>query len=764
VVFSLRVPSGAGDWHVREVDISEELSGEYVAIVDVESDDPLADPHDLLGRAALLLMQRDSVDAPPRTWAGVVRAVEEPWSGEAFDRRLARLTVEPAFACLKEEVTTRKFQEMTIPAVVREVLAQVHTDLGRDVRSLLVREQEKPDSSIAYAVRDLCVQYGERTFDFIRRVLAEEGIAYFFESDDERESLVLIDDGTAFPLLGKPVRYLPLAGMARSEESVSSFLVRRGRAPRKAVLRGFDPTRHLALDGRLERLAEQGGAGTGDGTTYDPGTAVTLFGAKGDDYSQSDIEWQARLRLERELTKSAEGRGSGDVLAFRPGLVFELDPGGLASMRREKFLITAVRHRGRNPDRRAGDRPSGEGTPDYANEFTCLPAGLPFRPAPLPKPRAVEDWGIVVSPSDGDPIFTDRHGRVRVRFGYDREEGVRADLCSTWLPVAQAWAGSGYGVQIIPRAGMLVRLRYLFGDPDRPFVAGCLPTARNTLPSPLPEEKSRLTIRTRSLRNGGNDLEHYNEISLEDAAQREEVFIRAGHDYRREVLNDERVEVGGDEHRTIAQKQTIEVGGDRKLTVKESEQIRIKQGRSVEVVGDEERHVHGKDTTTVAREMRVEVRGPRTTTVKGLDKGTFQDGRHHEVKGNDDLHVTETLTTVADVEFRAEQGASFFSLKDGDAHVRASGSLTLEVDGGTLHMKPDGEAVLQCNTKVELSCGEASIVLTPDKVEIAAPEVQLTGANGSVKLDRSGATTTGLNVTSSALGKNELTGAFVKAN
>jgi type VI secretion system secreted protein VgrG len=575
---------------------------------------------------------------------------------------------------------------------------------------------------------------------------------------------VLVDDGVSFPVHGSPVRYLPLAGMTRTEEAVSSFHLRRGRAPRRAVLRGFDPTRHIHLDGTRERHSEEGGPGSGDGTSYDPGTAVTLFGAKGDDYTQSDVEWQARLRLERELTKSAEGRGSGDVLAFRPGLVFELDPGGLGALPLEKFLLTAVRHRGCNPDRRAGDRQPSEGTPDYSNEFTCLPAGLPFRPSPLPKPRAIEDWGIVVSPSENDPIFTDRHGRVRVRFGYDRDESARADLCSTWLPVAQAWMGSGYGLQIIPRAGMLVRIRYLFGDPDRPFVAGCLPTARNTLPSPLPEEKSRLTLRTRSLRDGGHDLEHYNEISLEDAAEREEVFIRAGRDYRREVLNDERVEVGGDEHRTIAQKQAIEVGGDRKVTVNESEHVRIKQGRTVDVVGDEERHVHGKDTTTVARDMRVEVTGPRTTTVKGLDRGKFHAGRHHEVQGDDDLHVTKTLTTIADVELRAEQGASFLSLKDGNAHLRASGSLTLEVDGGTLHMKPGGEAVLQCNTKVEIACGEASIVLTPDKVEIAAPEVQLTGANGSVKLDRSGVTTTGLNVTSSALGKNELTGAFVKAN
>lgn len=759
VIFSIRFDGDVGTtWHVRTIDIREELSGAYVATVDVESDDIFADPSALMGMASVLSMVRDEPTARPRFWAGVTRAVEDSFMADASRRRYARLFVEPAFACLREETQTRRLQEMTVPQIVRDVLAATDGSLNRSVVAHLVREQERPNSELAYATRDLCFQYGESTYEFLRRILAEEGISYFFGSNAERETLFLADDTLGFVEHDVDVPIILNQGVLPKEESISVFAVRQGRSARRATIKAFDPTRHIDIESRRERADDQGPAGSGDAITYDPGSQVTFFSAKDDAYTQTDIEAQARLQIEREICASMHGQGTSTVLGFRPGLVFKLNTDSLAgAFDGGKFLVTSVRHQGRNPTRRGGDVAEAGA---YSNEFGCMPAHIQFRPPIIPKPRAIEDWGIVVSESDGDPILTDRHGRVKVRFGSDRDQ----QRPSTWLPVAQAWAGPGYGIQIIPRAGMVVRIRYLFGDPDRPFVAGCLTTARNVLPSALPEGKSRLTIRTRSLRNGGNDLEHYNEISLEDAAGREEVFIRAGHDYRREVLNDERVAIGHDEHRLVGHDQTIEVHGHRKITVTKDESTHIKQGRTVEIAGNDERHVHGKDTVTIDRESSTIVHGTRTTFVAGLEKETFNAGRLQEVEGKDELKVTETLSVVADEEFRATQGTTTFALKGGDASLRAAGSITLKVDGATLLMKPDGEAVLQCDKRLELACGEARVVLTPDKVEIAAPEVQLTGANGAVTLDSSGATTTGLNILSSALGTNELTGAFVKAN
>jgi type VI secretion system secreted protein VgrG len=749
-------------WHVRSIHVAEELSGEFMARVEIEADDPLADPGVLLGASATLTLARAAFPPVSRRWSGVVRFVEEPATSGFLEKRLAVVVLEPAFACLKESTLTRKFQEMTVPDVLREVLKEVEGPFERETQLNLLREKDGPEAETAYAVRDLCVQYGESTYQFLRRLMAEEGMAYFFVPGEGAEKLVVVDDNTSFPDELGTVQLLPTSDKVQLEEAVHSFNLVRSRGPRRAEVRGFEVTQHRAL--RAERSREDAGVPgqRGDAELYQPAQRVTPFGFKDDVYKQSDIRVQAALDLERALCRGIEGRGTGSVIGFAPGQVFTLAtetlglPHGGGS-----YLITTVHHSGESPERFAG---SATPAHEYENSFTCIPASVPFRPPLLPKPTAIEDWALVVSAFAADPIHTEKHGRVRVRFGYDREESQPADRCSPWIPVLQGWAGNGYGLQIIPRAGMLVRIRYLFGDPDRPFVAGCLPTGMNALPSALPMHKTRLTLRTRSLRSGGDDRVHFNEITLEDAAEKEELFIHAGHDYRRKVLHDERTEIDHDETRAVGNDQTLEVNGKRTKTVHKDEVITVKQKRVTTVQGDNSRHVHGKDTQAVQKEQVVTVHGPRTVTVDKLDKGTFYAGRDQTVTGDDKLHVTGRHVAIADEEWRAQQGATELVLKEGHARLNAAGDITLKVNGAQLKMAKDGSAVLECTTKIALTCGDSSIVVTPSKIEIASPEVQLTGTNGAVTLDRAGATTTGLNVSSTALVKNELTGAFVKAN
>jgi type VI secretion system secreted protein VgrG len=749
-------------WHVRSIHVAEELSGEFMARIEIEADDPLADPGALLGASASLTLSRDTFPPISRRWSGVVRFVEEPATSGFLEKRLAVVVLEPAFACLKEWTLTRKFQEMTVPEVLREVLTELEGAFERETQLKLLREKDGPEADTAYAVRDLCVQYGETTHQFLRRLMAEEGMAYFFVPGEGAEKLVVVDDNTSFPDELGTVQLLPTSEKVQHAEAVHSFNLVRGRGPRRAEVRGFEVTQHRAV--RAERDREDAGVPgqRGDAELYQPGTRVTPFGFKDDVYKQSDIRVQAALELERSLCRGIEGRGMGDVIGFAPGQMFTLATetlglphGGGA------YLITTVHHAGENPERFASSETPAHA---YENSFTCIPAGVAFRPPLQPKPTAVEDWALVVSAFPADPIHTEKHGRVRVRFGYDRDESQLADQCSPWIPVLQGWAGNGYGLQIIPRAGMLVRIRYLFGDPDRPFVAGCLPTGMNALPSPLPMHKTRLTLRTRSLRSGGDDRVHFNEITLEDAAQKEELFIHAGHDYRRKVLHDERTEIDHDESRAVGNDQTLEVNGKRTKTVHKDETITVKQKRATTVEGDNTRHVHGKDTQTVQKEQVVTVHGPRTVTVDKLEKGIFYAGRDETVTGDDKLHVTKRHVAIADEEWRAQQGATELVLKDGHARLNAAGDITFEVKGARLKLQDDGTAVLACDQQIELMCGESSIVVTPSRIEIASPEVQLTGTNGAVTLDRAGATTTGLNVSSTAMVKNELTGAFVKAN
>lgn len=755
----------AGEWHVRAMQIVEELSGQFEARVEIEADDPAADPARLLGASATLILSRSTVPVLVRHWSGIVRRVEETTTGDTMKQRRGVVTLEPAFACLKETLLTRKFQEKTVPKVLRETVGGVEEAFERQqARLRLLRKEDQRDDDNCYAVRDLCVQYGETTYAFLRRLMSEEGMSYYFEQGEGAEQMVVVDDNTAFTDALGPVQLLPPGDKLQSSEAVHAFSVVRGRGPRRAEVHAYEPTAPRELKAERRREDADGADRRGEGLIHQPGTHVTPFGFADGVYRQSDIRVQAGLELERALARTVEGNGTGNVIGFAPGNIFTLATDLLGLARGGgKYLITSVLHSGENPERFAtGAAPAQE----YQNAFTCIPANVPFRPPLLPKPAAVEDWGVVVSAFKGDPIDTERHGRVRVRFGYDRErsEDDPAGLCSPWIPVLQGWAGDGYGLQIIPRAGMLVRIRYLFGDPDRPFVAGCLPTVDNVLPSALPEQKTRLTLRTRSLRAAGSDLQHFNEITLDDAAEREALFIHAGRDYHRKVLHDERTEIDHDETRMVGNDQTLEVKGQRTKTVHKDEVVTVKHKRTTTVQGDDSRHVLGKDSLTVEKEQVVTVHGPRTTTIDELETGVFLASRDEKVTGDDKLHVTERHVTIADGEWRAEQGPTHLSLTGGNARLDAGGNIVLEVQGAKLTMEKGGKALLTCDTSVSLVCDGSSIVMTPEKIEIASPEVQLTGAAGSIKLDRAGATTTGSNVCSTATQKNELTGAFVKAN
>jgi type VI secretion system secreted protein VgrG len=762
VDYRLDFEGGGSAWLVRKIEVREALSGDFTANVEIENDDATADPVELLGISATLALSRATPELLERTFSGIVRVVTEPWGLDLAGRRRCAIIIEPAFACLKEETLTRKFQDVTVPDVLRAVLEPFAKKFNRKFELRLSREAETQSSGRCFATRDLCVQYGEMTFDFLRRIMAEEGLTYFFEQAGEREQLVVVDSNSGFDTARAPYPLRPPHGGQTRSEAVHTLILAHGRSARRAEMRAFNTTQHRTVAEAFPKRDGGSGAEHGGAEIYRVGAPVTLFGYKEDAYRYDDAATQARLAVERDGVGAVAGGGTSDVIAFRPGLVFllESDDSEL-QLAAGKYLVVSVRHRGENPERLAD---GAEEALPYANELELVPADVTFRPPLVPKPVAIEDWGIVVSGIEGDPIHTDPHGRVRVRFGYDREESVPAERRSPFIPVSQAWAGPGYGVQIIPRAGMLVRLRYLFGDPDRPFVAGCLPTGTNVLPSRPTEEKTRLTIRTRSLRDGGDDLEHFNEITLDDAAEHEQVFIRAGRDYRRKVLNDERVEIDHNEQRVVGHDQVLEVKGTREKTVHQDEAILVKKKRSTNIQGDDDRHVHGKDSLTVEKDQTSTVGGKRSTNVKDLDSGTFMAGRTESVKGDDKLHVSQKLTTIADEEWRAVQGLTELVLKDGDATLKAGGDITLRVKGARLKMDANGKAVLECNEKISLECGEASIVMSPDKIEVAAPEVQLSGTNGSVKLDRGGVTTTGLNVSSTAMASNEITGAFVKAN
>jgi uncharacterized protein involved in type VI secretion and phage assembly len=602
-----RLQIGDASVLVHRARIDEQLSGLVSAAIELGQ--APGDPAGWVGASARLVL----VGRGHRRFCGIVRAVETGAS-----TRL-RLRIEPGFATLADEVLTRPFVRVSTPDLLRALLGPALHEL--DGRELALHVPVDPGR---FPVRDLCVQYGESTYDFCRRLMADAGLVHHFDHDERAEKMVITDGG--------PVE---------AERDVA------------------------------------------------PLPAFKL----------------ARARFQRAGQPAEILRGRSRALLIEPGRRFRVAD--------RTVLVTAARHqleRGR-----------------YTSDFTCVPARVGFRPAPIARPLALEDWAVVVAPSATDGISDDPDGRVQVRFIYDRREG------SPLIAVGQGWAGPGHGVEVLPRAGMLVRIEYLRGDPDQPIVAGCLPTVENTGPAPLPARASRLAIRTRSLRPGDAGAHAWNEIALGDDAGGEELLVRAGRDLRREVVRDQRVAIDRDEGRLVGNDQALQVTGSRRAAIARS------------------------DAASTGGAASARVGRSRKVTVKGQDSATYRGGRAREVTGRALLAVTQRLKLAADKALVAQQGKASLELADDGARLASANQLHLENAEAQLSLRSAGQATFTAPT-IQLVCGASRVVLGPESVVLEAARISVHAPAAQLELDGRGAATTGTTVTSSATMVNVLHG------
>jgi type VI secretion system secreted protein VgrG len=293
----------------------------------------------------------------------------------------------------------------------------------------------------------------------------------------------------------------------------------------------------------------------------------------------------ANVRMQSEEARITSLTGSGNCRAFASGYRFSLNS-DRRDIQETDWVLTQVSQGASQPilHSRAG---STEAT-SYTNSFTCMPHGMPYRhPLTIAKPViGGVQTAFVVGP-EGEEIHTDAHGRVKVRFHWDRE-GENNENSSCWIRVAQMWAGPGWGGLFIPRIGHEVILGFIEGDPDRPLITGSVYNGNNRLPYDLSPNQTRSTIKSNSS-PGGNG---FNEIRLEDAAGEEEIYIHAQKDRNEETLNDQTLSVGNnrtarveaDDTETIGNNQSVDVGGSQTITVQGP--VSIQSGGSTRLVLD----------------------------------------------------------------------------------------------------------------------------------------------------------------------------------
>ncbi len=476
----------------------------------------------ILGRSVTIALRQLNGDV--RHFNGLVKRFSEGARDERFVAY--RAEVVPKLWLFKKKVRSRIFQHISVPDILVQVLS------GLDVTYELLGR---------YYQRNYCVQYHESDFDFVSRLMEDEGIYYFFRHSDGGHQMVVTD-------LGNKHEPVPGRSSVVFEEIVG------GLRPDMRIV-GWDKTQELRsskytvwdhcfelpgqrLDESVEtidqvkagRVAHKFDLSGEELEIYDyPGGYAKRFDSVGhnraprsDDMTHlfRDRSRTVRLRMEEEESVALRIAGRSNCGNFTAGCHFTLQRHWDAD---GDYLLARVEHEARLFGFRSGEQTDFT----YENRFSCMPAEMRFRPQRLtPKPVIAGVQTATVSCPSGEEIFCDQFGRIKVQFHWDREGKLDGDS-SCWLRVGQVWAGKGWGAFFWPRAGHEVVVAFEEGDPDQPLIVGSVYNAANMPPYTLPKYDQYGGFRSASVR--GRAHENYNGIVFNDTKGHEHLSIHSEH-------------------------------------------------------------------------------------------------------------------------------------------------------------------------------------------------------------------------------------------
>ena len=637
---TLETPLGKDVFAATEARGTEGISSLFEFTVSALSTRTSIDPKDLLGKSVTLSMARPG--GKRRYVNGIVTA----FSAGAFTRseyRLYTLVVSPSLWLLKRTSDHKVFQEKTAVAIIEQLLGDSDVPFEKKL-------------SASYETCEYRVQFGETDFDFFQRLLAEEGIFYFFKHKDGEHKLVLTDNASAYAdCLQDTVEYRQ--GQEEAVDGIHTFDTAAHLTDAQWHIEDYDfekPANNI----EGERKTNQQPASAKKWEHYRfPGTSVKA----------DTLKRFATAAIDAAEAGFETAEGGSTCASFTSGHAFTLKGHPVAAENR-RVVLTMVHHEALNRVHFA-QRPGSEAKPYYRNTFTTMPATRIARdPLPAPKPVVQgPQTALVVGPS-GDEIHTDKYGRIRVQFHWDRY-GKKNEKSSCFVRVAQSLAGSNWGSVFVPRVGMEVVVQFLDGDPDRPLVTGAVYNADNMPPWALPANMTKSGLLTRSSKSG--QTANANELSFEDKKGEEKITFHAEKDFLREVENDDTLDVGHDQKRTIKNNRTTEI-------TEGNESLTIKKGNRTEKIET------GNETLDIDK-------GNRTVTLS---------------TGNDELTLKKGGRTVA-----LTMGNDSLTLSKGNQTTKASaGKITLEAMQG-----------------ITLKCGTSTVEITPAGITIKGVTLSIEG-------------------------------------
>jgi type VI secretion system secreted protein VgrG len=667
---------------------------------------------DLVGKNVTIRI--DMADDSPRFFNGFISRVVADY-GEDFGT-VYRAEMIPWLWFLTQTSDCRIFQNLKTPDIIKKIFS----DLGFNDTEFKLNGE--------YREWDYCVQYRETDFNFISRLMEQEGMFYYFKHDNGKHIMVISDstngyydlpqDKVAFPLSRQESRAV--------EDHITDWERRIEFVTGKFAHTDYDfenPSNDLMSDTQTSLPLK-------DAKDYE------IYDYPGEPVKKDILQREIKFRMEEEETTFDSVFAASSCRSFSVGGKFQIyKDHPIQKEIGQKYVITSINHFVVDPT-----TAEASGQKEYSNTFVCIPDKVVYRPKRLtPKPNISGIQTAVVVGPKGEEIYTDKYGRIKVQFYWDRE-GKRDENSSLWIRCAQAIAGKKWGFMAIPRIGQEVVIEFLEGDPDRPLVVGCVYNGEQMPPYDPTEEAQRIYLKSNSTKGG----EGFNELMFDDKADNERFFMHAEKDMDVRVKNDSRERIIGNRHQIIGWEKDGQKGGDQNEKVWQDKNLNIKrnqiehiEGNWTLMVGNGEAENGGSVAAVIEKKLEVQIGDEGSSLAcTGDSKTAIQGSSSLTVDGDVKEKVGGGLNTIVIGDHKEK--ANNVSL-DSKMNINTKAGMAYNVEAGmTMHLKAGITLVLEGGAGVCLKSGGSFVTVTPAGVMISGPTVLIN--SGGAALSGSGTT------------------------
>jgi type VI secretion system secreted protein VgrG len=620
-----------------------------------------------------------------------------------------KAAVHPWLWFLTRTTDCRIFQEMTVPDIIKKVFADHGT------------ADFKLELTSTYRKWTYCVQYRETDFNFVSRLMEQEGIYYYFRHTEGHNTLVLTDSSSKHvPAPGyEEIPYASPEQLVRPElEHISGWQFSREIQPGVFVHKDYDLERP-SVDLKTQKILAR---------NYTP-SDYEVFDYPGEYVQKPDGEHYASVRIDELGTQFETAHGVTNARGVAVGALFTLDKCSRTDQNREHLVISASYDLEFSDYEALGE---GGGT-SYQCRFDAISTKQQFRPRrTTPKPFVQgPQTAMVVGPA-GDEIHTDEFGRVKVQFHWDRL-GKSDENSSCWVRVSQPWAGKGWGLVSTPRIGQEVVVDFLEGDPDQPIITGRVYNAESQPPFGFPAGAVISGLKSQTHKGAG-----YNEMSFDDTAGTEKITIHGQYDMNTTVEHDQTSTIKNNRTTSVVVDDTLTVDANRTMHVKAKLKETVDAGQDVTVSAGYKETITGGFTSTVSGGSTSTIDGGATSTISGGSTSTVNGASTSTING----HSAESITAGQD---QTITGAKALTV-NGPSTETITGALTTTVTGAiaqtgmaTIDIHATAPGTYTSAAKLTFGVGGSAVEITPAAITITA-------AGSTIKVDASGVSINGAKI------------------